>query len=118
MSNPGAASANNTSAASTGFASVLQPLEFNAPLLVVFNKVQYPAYVEHCLLRTSAAAASSSSNGVSSPLRPSSGGYKEQHSRIFQSQSSFLRWEGAVELHAACLDKVGMRIVQICKLRN
>lgn len=29
-----------------------------------------------------------------------------QQSNVFRSQRSFLQWEGAVELHAACLDQV------------
>ena len=98
MSNPGAAAANNTSAASSGFASVLQPLEFNAPLLVVFNKVQYPPYVEHC----------GQSALVGGAERSALAGVTVRDSRIFKSQPAFQRWEGAVELHAACLDKVSI----------
>ena len=87
----GAATANNTSAATTGFASVLQPLEFNAPLLVLFRKVCYPKYTLNCSSTTITSAC-----GVN----------KCTKSRIFKSVHAFCQWEGAVELHAACLDKV------------
>ena len=32
---------------------------------------------------------------------------RRKESPIFASQLGFLQWEGAVELHAACLDQVG-----------
>lgn len=78
---------------------MLQPLEFNAPLLVIFNKVQYPPYVEHCARNAGKIGAG---HGVVS-----------QNSRIFESQLAFKRWEGAVELHAACLDKVNDGFVRV-----
>lgn len=85
------AAANNTSVATTGFASVLQPLDFNAPLLVFFRKVFYPKYVLNCA-RDRAVLELQQEGSV--------------RSRIFASQKAFQQWEGAVELHAACLDKV------------
>jgi hypothetical protein len=116
-----AASAIQPSAASTGFASVLQPLEFNAPLLVVFRKVKYPVYKERCLLLPSHPPAASSSSSSSPPsagmvsTASSARGQsiakqqqqQQQHSVIFPSMSRFLQWEAAVEWHAACISEVG-----------
>ncbi len=100
----------NTSAATTGFASVLQPLEFNAPLLVFFQKVIYPQYVLRCGrglistpqygLRDEREAQYVLTCGKGLALE------RRKESPIFASQLGFLQWEGAVELHAACLDQV------------
>lgn len=87
--------------ATTGFASVLQPLEFNAPLLVFFRKVFYPQYVLNC------AKDKASLREERSAL-----------SRIFASQKAFQQWEGAVELHAACLDKVRQVLVVLTELER
>ena len=110
----GAAAANNTSAATTGFASVLTPLEFNAPLLVIFNKTRYPEYNQQCLCSQQQASNQNGRTKYGSSASVSILGseskpvmiIKEQRSNVFQSQRSFLQWEGAVELHAACLDQV------------
>ena len=108
----GAAAANNTSAATTGFASVLTPLDFNAPLLVIFNKTRYPEYNQQCLCLQQQATyhKSRSDNGSGASVSCSESNTikstNEQRSNVFQTQRSFLQWEGAVELHAACLDQV------------
>jgi hypothetical protein len=110
------AAANNTSAATTGFASVLQPLEFNAPLLVFFRKVCYPQYILNCAARRDTVAATWTSSGdhtegrvtretVGPDSRSGAG------SRIFASQTAFQQWESAVELHAACLDRVSAMLL-------
>jgi hypothetical protein len=106
----GVAAAINTSAATTGFASVLQPLEFNAPLLVFFRKVCYPQYVLNCAAGRDTVAATLTSSGDqpnNGHVTLGSGSGNGAVSRIFASQTAFQQWEGAVELHAACLDRVG-----------
>lgn len=81
---------------------MLQPLDFNAPLLVFFRKVCYPQYVLHCSGRDGAGAAVSGVMAQSSEK-------VVVNSRIFASMKAFQQWEGAVELHAACLDRVSVR---------
>jgi len=99
---------------------VLTPLEFNAPLLVIFNKTRYPEYNQQCLCLQQQMSNNSCSvaNNSDVSIAASSSDLKEievkekekQRSSVFQSQRSFLQWEGAVELHAACLDQVKYKL--------
>ena len=102
---------------SSDYASILVPLEFNAPLLVLFRKVKYPSYIlyhhasRHGIEETLSSSQSSSSRLPASQLSSPQQVSPVSSSLIFPTRHHFIQWEAAVELYLACISKVMMMMI-------